>query len=880
MRPGIRGLLVLAMSVLATAASTAPASATTYFYEGAPFAQATATYLGTAIGGRANGYYDLQPSILYEPSSPGGNFKMWWLGRYKAGDADLPPGTIPDGDRIYYSHSEDGGSWSPPQVVLKGLGGTSGTDAADDHLVGSPSVLHINGTYYMFYEAFGKWMTAIDRFWSPGSADTLVTSGQNWNHEKQVYAPQGFNFEGPLGFAPLMPKAGTIPIYAGEVVYSGGTLKRNHFLDRSTAQCSQGVTGIGIWGCRNHSEPVFWLYTQPGPGRVAIYECFDSSLRNTYATRDPGCEGHGLPGAPDGGNYLLGYAADVTGGGGAATTQTAPDMRRSNQNRIMLATSTNGVNWTRFNGAEEGGSVIAPQLPFTTSYPNNCDPTQEHEVNAGYGSGYPSALERDGFLELYFTDSLEDPTSCNRAATSQLRIRIPISQIANASAYKNATRQNNAPYGDDIKWSPNRSRYFVSYIQLGGGSANQPGLLQSPMLMWSDANPDPTQPAPFPDVTSPKNELFRAKDQSRLPTNWDPDSFNGRFGANGGIAGDGLGHTIDSPTADPNDPPTALDHSVFHMFFAAQTNSKAASPFDADFDHILVFGFDQAAPEVATAPAVSTWGPQRLDVFIRGTTDDGLWHRDYAGGQWSGWEPRGGSYSSAPSAVSRSTSRIDVAIRDAADAHVARQFWNGSGWFSDDLGGTVTSAPALSSWSSNRLDVFVRGLADHLYHRAFDGTNWSAWEDLTSLLGVTISSAPSAVSWGAGRIDMVARASDGRVYHVYWENSSGWQSDYIEGVKIASAPAISSWGPGRLDVFGQRSSDSHLVHTYYNGSIWMNPWENVSAITGNPITSSPSAVSWGPGRIDVVARAAGDRIEHIYWSGSAWFHEDLGGGSQ
>ena len=81
-----------------------------------------------------------------------------------------------------------------------------------------------------------------------------------------------------------------------------------------------------------------------------------------------------------------------------------------------------------------------------------------------------------------------------------------------------------------------------------------------------------------------------------------------------------------------------------------------------------------------SAPAAVSWGPNRIDVFARGT-DSALWHKWFAG-SWSDWE---------------------------------------------SLGGILTSGPAVCSWASARLDVFVRGTDSALWHKWWDGS-WSDWE--------------------------------------------------------------------------------------------------------------------------------------------------------
>ena len=123
---------------------------------------------------KATGRYDWGPSVMRD----GALYKMWWVrlgGSNKKRfpyAATLPDGerfefTYPDrGDRIYYAESRDGKTWQ--------LGGEDFTGSPDEfkpdadgplmvlgpaesaheinHL-GCPSVIKVNGTYYMYYEA-------------------------------------------------------------------------------------------------------------------------------------------------------------------------------------------------------------------------------------------------------------------------------------------------------------------------------------------------------------------------------------------------------------------------------------------------------------------------------------------------------------------------------------------------------------------------------------------------------------------------------------------------------------------------------------------------------------------------------------------------------
>ena len=60
---------------------------------------------------------------------------------------------------------------------------------------------------------------------------------------------------------------------------------------------------------------------------------------------------------------------------------------------------------------------------------------------------------------------------------------------------------------------------------------------------------------------------------------------------------------------------------------------------------------EQAVVVQPSGLAVSSWAPNRLDTFVRGT-DDALWHKWWDGASWSGWESLGGVLTSEPAGVS------------------------------------------------------------------------------------------------------------------------------------------------------------------------------------------------------------------------------------
>jgi hypothetical protein len=189
--------------------------------------------------------------------------------------------------------------------------------------------------------------------------------------------------------------------------------------------------------------------------------------------------------------------------------------------------------------------------------------------------------------------------------------------------------------------------------------------------------------------------------------------------------------------------------------------------------------------------------------------------------------------------------------------------------------------PAISSWGANRLDVFVGLYLDNIQHKYWDGTKWSDWEELEA----KVSYSPSAVSWGKDRIDIFAKtATTGdmdRCYHISWDSRtgwSGWNGQANLRVNIpwfghkARSPAACARGINVLDLFvvgsgGRGRDEPHirsdafpLWHMQWNGTLW-----SEAEFLKGELTSSPSAVSWGPHRIDVVAFGKDNQLWHIHW---------------
>ncbi|HEX4510244.1 MAG TPA: hypothetical protein VH328_09205 [Burkholderiaceae bacterium] len=103
----------------------------------------------------------------------------------------------------------------------------------------------------------------------------------------------------------------------------------------------------------------------------------------------------------------------------------------------------------------------------------------------------------------------------------------------------------------------------------------------------------------------------------------------------------------------------------------------------------------------------------------------------------------------------------------------------------------------------------------------------------------------------------------------------GWQAAWTDvGSPFGDAPALASWGSGRVDLF-LKNADQLIQKT--RTTSWMPAGDHYWYIASG-LASDPSAVGWGGKNLDIVFRAAGNNVMHVYWNGSgSWLSENLGG---
>jgi hypothetical protein len=277
------------------------------------------------------------------------------------------------------------------------------------------------------------------------------------------------------------------------------------------------------------------------------------------------------------------------------------------------------------------------------------------------------------------------------------------------------------------------------------------------------------------------------------------------------------------------------------------------------------------------------WGPNRLDVFGIGTGGDIL-HFYWAGSPPWQKESRGGQYvgiigTSAlvpyPGVLSQGPGQLDVFCinMNTSQGEMTHLWWpvNGPSW-NQEVFQLPTSVvePSIVSWGSDQFhSCFINANAGNaMFHAWFTGRQFAGSQWQTENIGGVWTSGPSLTSWGPQRLDVFGVGTDMGIYHKWWPGDGigggkGWQPAGADtegigspdGKPLQGGPKVVSWAPGRLDVF-VLASDDRIYHkaweiawvTPTNPTGWQSQWE---VLGDKQFQSSPTIVSWGPGRLDV-----------------------------
>ncbi|MDQ4036775.1 MAG: hypothetical protein M3313_00105, partial [Actinomycetota bacterium] len=162
----------------------------------------------------------------------------------------------------------------------------------------------------------------------------------------------------------------------------------------------------------------------------------------------------------------------------------------------------------------------------------------------------------------------------------------------------------------------------------------------------------------------------------------------------------------------PGGVPAHIDLSVWALAPLAADKPTAFAVEGTTRQHVVYRGTDNQMHEIRwgsdpdertlprSEPAAVCWGPDRIDVFVRGT-DDAIHHKYWDGSAWgpsvTEWQFMGGVSTSPPAAVSWGPKRLDLFLV-GTDSALHHKFGHGSAWGPSvtdwwSMGGVCTSPP-------------------------------------------------------------------------------------------------------------------------------------------------------------------------------------------
>ncbi len=174
-------------------------------------------------------------------------------------------------------------------------------------------------------------------------------------------------------------------------------------------------------------------------------------------------------------------------------------------------------------------------------------------------------------------------------------------------------------------------------------------------------------------------------------------------------------------------------------------------------------------------------------------------------------------------------------------------------------GAGVTDADAASPGNGWEPQLFVAGLDAAVWHVIHTGSSWSG-----ESLGGSCTSGPTAAFAATNRLDVFCRGTDQAVWLRTWQPASGWLPWFRIGGIATSAPDAASPGPNDPAQIVVRGADNAAWHMFWNGSAW------VAESLGGICSSGPTAAFSGPTRLDIFCRGGDLAIWHRAWTLNGW----------
>jgi len=263
-------------------------------------------------------------------------------------------------------------------------------------------------------------------------------------------------------------------------------------------------------------------------------------------------------------------------------------------------------------------------------------------------------------------------------------------------------------------------------------------------------------------------------------------------------------------------------------------------------------------------PAVfCSGGGGSLYLAVRSSDNFSIYLKTYSNGAWSPWTILGGGNNADPAcALMNGTLYLLVRGLDYGpwlnSLDVVSGSW--SGW--KPLDGTLLSSPTLAaSPSLNRLDVVLEG-SGNVYHKAFINGLWSqTWEPLNG----TASDTPAVSSDGL-TLHLVVRGGDGNIYYNTLNFTTNLWSGWVPLMGTTNIrPSLATDSSGTVHLFVVGVDGKIYDKSLAPGGTWPTNWD----IAGGPASNPVAITTQGPNIAIMVGNPNG-QIWYNTLVGSVW----------
>lgn len=175
----------------------------------------------------------------------------------------------------------------------------------------------------------------------------------------------------------------------------------------------------------------------------------------------------------------------------------------------------------------------------------------------------------------------------------------------------------------------------------------------------------------------------------------------------------------------------------------------------------------------------------------------------------------------------------------------------------------ILAAKTMVSWGPDRIDLLLCGADSSLYHKFWDGKNWSPGPHEFDKIGTeTWAEGPVTVSRQEKSIDTFIVGTDGKLYRIVFENGF-WKYPQLLGGSWGTQPVALVASKDRVDVFHVGLCGG-LYHKYFDGQL--KPAGEQFDVLGGTFKGVPAIARAGVSSVHVCVLGSDNAIWTKSWS--------------